>query len=550
MRVFVRAKLLLLLTSLLVLIATVPLTVIAFRLQAVHATATSKGLKKQYTSSRTFNSTIPDWSEFHGDAARDGNLSTNTNLSKANAKSLVPVSGPGFTSTGSVEGSPASYQGIVYYAANKPVADPTGTLHISTMYAVDATTGQTVWSEQFPACRKLTRPEYTSSSPAVTSGLVNGVLTTEVFIGWGTDNSGKPGCIYDFNGLDGTLIWSFKTNGVVYSSPGIMSTSNGNLVVVGDDDNYIHAFSVNYNGSLGGKGVEVWSYSNANDPPPPGYSQYCLPAPELCGDAVWSSPAEGLVMVNNQPHHYLYFAIGAEKNTVGRVDAIDMDTIVNNSPTLAWAFWDPHPQDNNDFGDVLVLTDANGFATRVYSGNNSGDMFGVDGATGAMYFDFNTTAQYGVNGRIVSTGALVTINGTTELIFSAGCASTTCLSSGGSVWAIDALSTQKGGTVLWRSQNFGNHIVSSPIVANQGTNAVVFIMGPWRLDYASHGDLIALDPVTGATLADYPVFNHAYGTVSSPAIYGNRVFVTEGYNTYGSSNPGGGGLAAFQCSAC
>ncbi len=238
------------------------------------------------------------------------------------------------------------------------------------------------------------------------------------------------------------------------------------------------------------------------------------------------------------------------------MDAIDIDSITKRQPLHVWSFWDPHPQLDNDFGTISVLTDSNGYAIRVFSGTNSGDEFGLDPATGAMYFDFSTTAQYGgVQGRIHSNGALVTINGTTELIFGSGCGTIRhhCpdgQNGKGYAWAIDAMSNDPNGTLLWRSQYFGDPIVGSPVVVNTGTDAVVFIMGTWAPGDPYRGDLVALDPMTGTIVANYSVFNGAYGSLSSPTVYGSRIFVTEGYNDYSSPDPNGGGLAAFDCSTC
>ncbi|MGH2498266.1 MAG: PQQ-binding-like beta-propeller repeat protein [Ktedonobacteraceae bacterium] len=556
MKYFFKSKLLHLWLFLFALSMVVSLAVTGIHAQATHA-AVPSNLSRVYRSAQTtnhssakFDSSTPDWPEFHGDAARDGSQPSNTFFSKANASSLTPVSG--FAPTSTAMSSPAIYQGIAYYTSNMPVTNgATQKLDVSTIYGVDALTGQVLWSEQTPACGTgvYAKPEYIVSSPAVTTGLVNGVATTEVFIGRGANKEAR-GCIYDFNGLDGTLIWKYTTANQVNSSPAIMATNNGTLVVVGDNNVYVHAFSVNYNGSLGGNGIQVWSYNNSNDPPPPGYAQYCLPAPTLCGDAVWSSPAEGLVMVNGTPHHYAYFSVGAEANTVGRIDAIDMDNLVNNSPTLPWSFWDIHPQYDNDFGDIVALTDANGFAIRVYSGTNNGDMYGVDAITGSLYFDFNIPAYLGnAKDRIHSTGALLTIGGTTELIFGSGGSKEKLGPNNGHIWALDALSTNPVGTVLWKSQDFGSDIESSPVILNQDANAVGFIAGPWTKKTAARGDLLAFDPATGAILADYQVFNHLYGTVSSVAVYGGRVYVTEGYLLYGNTIAGGG-LASFQCAGC
>jgi len=160
-----------------------------------------------------------------------------------------------------------------------------------------------------------------------------------------------------------------------------------------------------------------------------------------------------------------------------------------------------------------------------------------------------------VQSFIHSTGALVTIKGTTELIFGSGCNPSRVYTScnggnNGYIWAIDALSTASRGTLLWHSANFGGDIVSSPAVANQDPNAVVYIMRPWYPNATSRGGLLAFDPANGTLLADYPVFNHAYGAVSSPAIYGSQIFVTEGYSIYTIPPPPGGVLAAFHCSGC
>jgi len=501
------------------------------------------------TARGKFDSSIADWPEFHGDAARDSNQNSNTLLTNVNAQALVPLSGTAYTTSGSAEDSPAVYQGILYYVANTLLVNKYKTLHISVLYAVDTSLGQTIWSYRFPACGTATAPEFVASSPAVTTGLVNGVSTTEVYIGWGV----KKGCFYDFNGQTGAIIWTYGPTPGILSSPAIMTTNADTLVVYGDEHDYVKAFSTTYNGTIGGSQLPSWVYDNRNDPPPTGYSQYCQPAPELCGDSVWSSPAEALVMVNGVPHHYAYFGVGAQTNTVGRLDAIDMDLLTNGSPTLAWAFWDPNPLFDDDFGTVSVLTDANGFGVRVYGGTNSGHEFGVDAVTGVMYFDFNTSAQLGgsVLSLIHSNGAIATINGITELIFASGCPDLkTCQGPFGYIWAIDALSTTTTGTMLWQSINLGAEVVSSPVVVNQDANAVVFVLGPWKMSAATHGDLLALDPTTGLILADYQVLSHAYGAISSPVVYGDHIFVTEGFDEYHNAKPGVGGLAAFQCAGC
>lgn len=495
---------------------------------------------------RPLTGTPVDWPEFHADAARDGSQSSNAQLNLSNASTLVPITGPAYTTTGSVNSSPAIVAGVLYYAAdiaNAPDA--------STMYAVSVATGQVLWSVPFPACGSMPQQAFVMSSPAVTTGYISslGTTETEVFIGRGSRNKGGVGCIYDFDGTTGNLIWDYSTPGADFASPAIMATNNGNIVVAGDNSDYVHAYSVNYAGPIGGTGVQLWQYNTRYDPAPPGSSQYCQKNEELCGDAVWSSPAEAMVMVNGTSHHYAYFGVGAEANTVGRVDAIDLDVSSNaansSAPALAWAFWDPAPLFNDDFGTILALTDSNGFGIRIYSGMNNGHLFALDPATGSMLFDFDTSAQLGgIKSVIHSTGSLAVINGVTELIFGSGS------KTGGYIWAIDALSTASGGTLLWMSQNFGGEMLASPAVVNQGADTVVYTMGSVRLGTPTTGDLLAIDPSNGSVLADYPVYNHAYSSDSSPAVYGNMVFVTEGNNIYNNPEPGKGGLAAFQCATC
>src|SRR5579863_1479990 len=474
-------------------------TSIVHGLQVSYAASPGKVMKgKQYTLDKppsvvpTFNSAIPDWPEFRGYAARDGNQQTNSYINKSNALSLLPVSGSAYTSTGSAEDSPAVYQGILYYVANTVTQKNGRNVVTNTLYAVDTTAGSVLWSYQFPLCGNATFTQFVASSPAVTTGMVNGVATTEVFVGWGA----KKGCFYDFDGLTGTIIWVYGPTSGILSSPAIMATNSGTLVVYGDENDYVRAFSTTYTGTLGGRQSPTWIYNDRLDPPPAGYSQYCLPAPDLCGDSVWSSPAEAMVMVNGVAHHYAYFGVGAQTNFVGRVDAIDLDLRPAKVPTLAWSFWDPHPQFDNDFGSVAVLTDANGFAMRVFSGNNGGHMFGIDAVTGTMYFDFNTSVQLGglVDSMIHSTPALVTINTKTELIFTSGCpASKLCHGPFGYIWAIDALSNVSTGTRVWISQNLEDDLVSSPVIANQGTQAVGFVLGPWKGGALRHGDLLVFD---------------------------------------------------------
>ncbi len=503
------------------------------------------------------NSAPTDWPEFHGDVARDSNQPTNIAFNKVNATTLTTVPGPGFTTLGSIESSPAIYQGVLYAVAGTLVTSGTTTSDVSTIYAIDASSGQILWQSIVPTCNTGTNQEWIASSPAVTTGMVNGNATTEVFIGWGAPKSGRGlGCVFNFDGSTGNLIWFFPIHAEVDSSPAIMTTNTGTIIVIGDGKNYVRGFSVNYTGPLNSLGTPLWAYNTRTDVAPPGYSQYCQPAPQLCGDSVWSSPAEGTVMVNGVIHHYAYFGLGAgTPGGVGRIDAIDLDSIVNGSPAAVWQTWDPQPQNDNDISGISVLTDSNGMALRVFASVTTGHLYGVDAVTGALYFTFDVATQLGIGSEIHSNAAIATVNGTTELVFASGCFATvggSCQNSAlhGYIWGIDALSTNPNGTLLWKSMNFGSDIVSSPVIVNQDNNAVIFALGPWKKGTAKRGDLLALDPTNGSLVADYSVFNRAYGAISSPAVYGNRIYLGEGYTSYQNSHPNVGGLAVFQCSGC
>jgi hypothetical protein len=139
---FFRSKFSSILIFLFILSITVPLTFISFRFQETYAAPPSTH-SKVYHASQTphhssvkFDSTISDWPEYHGDAARDGTASSNTFFSNINANTLTPVAGPGFAITNAAMSSPAIYQGVVYYTSNAPVttvvAGVTQTLDTST----------------------------------------------------------------------------------------------------------------------------------------------------------------------------------------------------------------------------------------------------------------------------------------------------------------------------------------------------------------------------------------------------------------------------------
>lgn len=173
-----------------VMITAAILTFISVHSYISHAAESSKVDLRNYVQeihnilSEPTDSVLTDWPEFHGDVARDSYQPTNTTFNKVNATTLTTVSGPGFTTLGSIESSPAIYQGIVYAVAGTLVTSVTTTTDVSTMYAIDASSGQILWQSIVPPCINDTNQEWIASSPAVTRGMVNGNTTTEVFMRW------------------------------------------------------------------------------------------------------------------------------------------------------------------------------------------------------------------------------------------------------------------------------------------------------------------------------------------------------------------------------
>ena len=161
---------------------------------------------------RPLTGTPIDWPEFHADASRDGNQSGNTQLTKANANTLVPITGAAYTTTGAVNSSPAIVGGVLYYAANS-TKTPDASYHVCSLSG-DRTSSM----EHAVSC--LWRYAATVICFVLASrgtGYINALGTTamEVFIGRGSRNHGGIGCMYDFNGANGSLIWDYVTPGTV-----------------------------------------------------------------------------------------------------------------------------------------------------------------------------------------------------------------------------------------------------------------------------------------------------------------------------------------------
>jgi len=163
-----------------------------------------------------------------------------------------------FETRGEVESSPAVVDGVVFVGSKD-----------TRVYALNATNGSKMWEFRTDAG--------VTSSPAVAYGKVfvgswdkwvyalpqfdpngDGTITTDE-VEWKNLTAGlvrsSPGVadgkvfvgsddgnIYVFNATDGSVVWSYKTDDSVYSSPAIASTVVGGMVFVGSDDHKVYAF--------------------------------------------------------------------------------------------------------------------------------------------------------------------------------------------------------------------------------------------------------------------------------------------------------------------
>ncbi len=164
--------------------------------------------------------------------------------------------------------SPAYWDGVLYVVAeyNYPWQEPSGT-----MWALDATTGQPLWHDSRPwgmphpstsidpATERMLIGsndgvcycwEFPSLEPAwefQTGAEIKGTIPTYeggAFVGsW-------DGNFYRLDLEDGTETWSFETDRIIMSNPGIDPDTG--IVYVGGDDRYVHALDTE-------TGEELWS---------------------------------------------------------------------------------------------------------------------------------------------------------------------------------------------------------------------------------------------------------------------------------------------------
>lgn len=106
-----------------------------------------------------------------------------------------------------------------------------------TLYCLDGPTGSVRWAAALGR-------DIGPSSPAV--GDVNGDGIPEVLVGC------ENGLLYCFNATNGALLWTFKTEGTVWSSPGIVDVGGTKRIVFGSGDGWVYC--------LTGHGSLVWKH--------------------------------------------------------------------------------------------------------------------------------------------------------------------------------------------------------------------------------------------------------------------------------------------------
>jgi len=122
------------------------------------------------------------------------------------------------------------------------------------VYALDATTGEFIWSYQ-------TGSQVAWSSPAVANG--------KVYIG------SRDGYFYALDASTGGLIWSYQTGVIAYSSPAVA----GGKVYIGSPDGKVYALDA-------ATGTFVWSYQTGD---------YVYSSPAVAGGKVYIGSSDGKV---------------------------------------------------------------------------------------------------------------------------------------------------------------------------------------------------------------------------------------------------------------
>jgi outer membrane protein assembly factor BamB len=154
-----------------------------------------------------------EWTTFHRDLARTGNVDTN-GVSPGGTLKWTFITG------GAIHSSPAVIDGTLYIGSRD-----------SYIYALDAETGERLWA--------FKTGSWVESSPVV----VNGV----VYCG------SNDGNLYALNARTGEKVWAFSTSYAIRSTPAVAD----GVVYIGTDDYYVYAVDA-------ATGTEVWRKKTEN----------------------------------------------------------------------------------------------------------------------------------------------------------------------------------------------------------------------------------------------------------------------------------------------
>jgi outer membrane protein assembly factor BamB len=147
------------------------------------------------------------------------------------------------------------------------------------MYALDANDGSERWITPLSSDRFYATPAYDS---------VDGQLYT----------GGFDGLVYALN-VNGTVLWSYQTNGRIIASPAVVRTDSGKHILVASEDGVLYV--------LNGNGELQWQYST--------------------GEAIYSSPA--ISGEGTDSTTYVYLATYG-----GKVYVLDMGGNLVSSPSI------------------------------------------------------------------------------------------------------------------------------------------------------------------------------------------------------------------------
>jgi outer membrane protein assembly factor BamB len=289
------------------------------------------------------------------------------------------------------------------------------------------------------------------SSPAVVGGVV--------YVG---SNDGR---VYALNALNGTQLWHYTTSNIVHSSPAVA----GGVVYVGSNDGRVYALNAS-------TGTQVWNYTTSGT---------VESSPAVAGGVVYVGSLDGKVYALNASN-------GIQVWNYTTAPGLD------SSPAAADGF--------------------------VYVGSDN--VYCLNSSTGAKVWNYAASVGFSsptVTGDLVYIGsadynvyALYTSNGTKKWNYKTGSSVTSSPAVAGGVVYVG--STDNGvyalnastGTQVW-NYTTSNIVHSSPAVAG----GVVYVG-------SFDGLVYALDAATGSQLWSYAT---PIGIASSPAVVGEVVYV-------------------------